>query len=95
MRDEHQLLREARLMVLEELVCRVYAIVLANEHDPHRSLIQFSEGLKEQLCRSADKSERNEQALTHAIDRAVELIQTLIIEGQSIPGREDEDEVRS
>jgi len=52
MRDEHALLREARLTIIEELVCRVYAILLVNEHDPQRALIQFSEGIKQQICPS-------------------------------------------
>jgi hypothetical protein len=97
MLDEHTLQLEARFTVVEELLFRIYAILVANEHDPHRALIQFSEGLKQEICRdSRDGSgASNDQTsrLSHALDRAVELIRVLIINGQPIPGCEEDVEV--
>ena len=95
MSDEYSLRRDARLTVVEELVCRVYAIVLADEHDPHRALIQFSEGLKEELCPSSDENTGSKDQISrlkHAIDHAVELIRTSIASGEPIPGCAEADD---
>ena len=98
MLDERTFQLAARFTVAEELLFRIYAILVANEHDPHRALIQFSEGLKQQICRdfSDGTGDSNDQTsrLSYAIDRAVESIRVLIINGQPVPGCQEDDEVR-